>query len=161
LAANPATVRVRLALKNADPIHAPVVAAAPRGKWLAVAGFRDRGIEIYNVADLLRDQREPAARLNARGVPYKKCVFVRRGNEAGLWLSEDADAKPLQGGVFFSFDKRTLTDDAKGWAADVPDRAGLKPAFAKDDKTQTFTITVGDYPKMTLQEGQEPTWYAV
>src|SRR5262249_48782895 len=38
LAANPAAVRVRLALKNTDPIHVPVVAAAPRGKWLAVAG---------------------------------------------------------------------------------------------------------------------------
>jgi WD40 repeat protein len=161
LAANPAAVRVRLALRNTDPIHAPVVAAAPRGRWLAVAGFRDRGIEIYNVADLLRDQREPAVRLNARGVLYKKSVFVRRDKETGLWLSEDADAKPLQGGVFFSFDKRALTADAKGWAADAPDRAGLKAAFARDDKTQTFTITVGDYPKMTLQEGQEPTWYAV
>jgi WD40 repeat protein len=161
LAANSAAVRVRLALKNTDPNHAPVVAASPRGRWLAVAGFKDRAIELYAVADLLDGRREPAVRLNARGVRYKKAVFVRRDKETGLWLSEDADAKPLQGGIFFSFDKRALTDDAKGWAADAPDRAGLRPTFAKDDKTRTFTITVGDYPKMTLQEGQEPTWYAV
>jgi WD40 repeat protein len=147
-----------LALKNTDRIHVPVIASAPRGKWLAVAGFKDRAVEIYAVDNL---RAGPAARLVNKGIHYRKAVFVRRDKETGLWLSEDADAKTLQGGTFFSFDKRALAADAKGWETDAPDRAGLKPVFTKDDKTQRFTARIGDYPKVTLEEGQEPTWYAL
>ena len=57
VAANPATVSVRFSLKNADPVHVPVIAAAAHGKWLAVAGFKDRAIEIYAIEDLLRRKR--------------------------------------------------------------------------------------------------------
>ena len=127
--ADPAASTVRFTLENSDLNSAPVVAAAPRGKWLAVAGFKNRAIEIYSIEDLLAQRTAPAARLRSQGVLYSKAMFVRRDKEVGLWLSEDPKAAPLQDGADFNFDKRSLTDDAKGWKNDTPSRAGWDVDF--------------------------------
>src|SRR5207244_1700551 len=84
--ANPAALRHNFELKDTDPTQRPVVAAAPRGRWLAVAGFKDRAIAIYAVADLLARKTEPAQRLRTNGVQYHKTLFVTRDKEQGLWL---------------------------------------------------------------------------
>src|SRR5581483_2054552 len=89
--------------------YCPVMAASPRRQWIAVACFRDRAIEIYALKDLIDGKETAFKRLQSNGTRFRQAQFVRRGEEVGLWLSEEPKGKPLEGGKFFSFNERTLT----------------------------------------------------
>jgi WD40 repeat protein len=100
----------------------PVMAASPKGQWIAVACFRDCAIEIYRLEDLTTGNGKPSARLKTKATLFSQARFVRRKQEIGLWLSDDPDAKPQEGGMVFSFENRTLTKNNNGWDDDTPDK---------------------------------------
>jgi WD40 repeat protein len=99
-------VVAQIALTNSDRVHLPVVAAAPRGQFIAVADSADHAIKVFATADLLRRKAAPAQVLESAGLTPSRVAFVDKGH--GLWLSEDAKANPLTEGLHFDFDKGKL-----------------------------------------------------
>ncbi len=108
----------------------PVLATAPRGHFLAVAGNPGHTIRLYAVADLRRNNATPFQELRSAGTILRSVAFVKNGKERGLRLNEKPDAA---GGLVYDFAKRTLTDNLQGWQPDGPRTANsdLKPMVDK------------------------------
>ena len=108
----------------------PVLATAPRGHFLAVAGNPGHTIRLYAIADLRQNKVTPLQELRSAGAIMRSVAFVKDGKERGLRLNERPDAA---GGLVYDFAKRTLTDDLQGWQTDAPRAAGdnLKQLVSK------------------------------
>lgn len=108
----------------------PVLATAPRGHFLAVAGNPGHTIRLYAVADLRRNNATPFQELRSAGTIMRSVAFVKNGRDRGLRLNEKPDAA---GGLVCDFAKRTLTDNLQGWQPDTPRAANgdLKPLVDK------------------------------
>jgi hypothetical protein len=111
----------------------PVMAACPRGQYLAVAGNPEHAIYAFRVSDLLvpRAAAPQQQKLRSDGAEMREVAFVRRGNDYGLLLREQSAARsgqprrgPMAGDQIFDFAGRTLTADMNGWAIDTPDANG-------------------------------------
>src|SRR5207302_987796 len=75
----------------------PVLAAAPGGRFLAVAGNKDHRILVFTIADLLNQRGEPQV-LHSAGASQRYVAFVSRveNNEKkwGIALSETGKSQP-------------------------------------------------------------------
>jgi len=113
----------------------PVLASAPRGQYLAVAGDKDHSIWVYSVQDLLGNQIRPQ-HLRSAGLTTRSVAFVQKnqGRDLGLFLSAQpkvqADGPPrmAENDLVFDFAKRSLTPDPRqqGWSVAGPDLDGWR-----------------------------------
>lgn len=124
----------------------PVLAADPRGRYLAVAGDKDHTIAIFGIADLLNRRGGPQI-LRSSGSTMRSVAWVHKGKALGLTLSEstkkDAD-KPI-----FDFTNRSLSADTEGWKSDAPD--------LKDWRVQNVPAKPKERPAVTVRQGEKET----
>ncbi|MCE9530769.1 MAG: hypothetical protein K8T89_06545 [Planctomycetes bacterium] len=108
------------ALEGSDRTQLPQLATS-KGH-IAVAAFRDHGVRVYSLEDLLAGKGEPKERLTGESLTIRQAAFVEKGS--GLWLSEVGGAGPLQGGVIFDFDKREVKANNGAKPADDTPKLG-------------------------------------
>jgi WD40 repeat protein len=121
----------------------PVVAAAPYGQYVAVAGNENHGILIYAVRDLL-DHRNRPRTLHGSGITMRQASFVKKGNDWGLLLNQQARTaggasapNPAPGDQVFDFSKRSLSADITGWSADVPALNNWRVEYSEEKPSET------------------------
>lgn len=113
---------------------APVIAASPQGRYLAVAGADDPAIRVFPVADLLAKQKPAVQKLAGVGDPVRSVAFLRSGQKLGLLLSEQpktgpgAAAQIGERDLVLDFAGRSLSLDPRkqGWTLDGSAEAGWK-----------------------------------
>ncbi|HYH69164.1 MAG TPA: hypothetical protein VD866_31005, partial [Urbifossiella sp.] len=150
LVAADGTAKGRVTLKGVAASGLPSVAASPDGKWVAVAGFDDDRIEVYDAAALAAGR--PVVQVLA-GEPggFARVAFVA-GNK--LWLGGATDEAP-RGGTVLDLAARTAAPGGAGLALDVTPGGGPLPY---DPKAQSVTVTVGGKEqKLELRENEVPT----
>src|SRR5262249_47925650 len=121
-----------------------VLAAAPDGKHLAVAGNDEHDIAVFAIQDLLKKKPEPWQTIHSSGAAVRCVSFVRRGDNLGLLLSEKGvkapgaiPRAPRDGDMIFDPTRRDLTPYKPGeWQASVAPLGGWAARFspAKKDK---------------------------
>jgi WD40 repeat protein len=140
----------------------PVLAAAPNGKYLAVAGDKDHAIRIYAIQDLLAYKSKPRRVLRSAGVVLPQATFVRRGTDLlGLVLSTKGGKGPGQppqppqaGDLLYDFTARKLAPYQKQWPflAPVPDPWSLlTAALALNQVTWRLDTLPSDGWQATLE----------
>jgi WD40 repeat protein len=131
-------IPAKVLLARSDRSQLPVVATG--GRYIAVAATTDHAIQVYRVSDLLAGKTEPMAVLRSDGLAPVRVAFIDRGR--GLWLSTQQGATPLEGGLLFDLEKRSLRAN---------DRAGLSTDITEKGR---WTLTVGaDSKSVTVREG--------
>jgi WD40 repeat protein len=149
----------------------PVVAAAPGGQHLAVAGNDDNTILVYAIKDLLAGKAAPQT-LRSDGATLRYAGFVTQGKDRpGLLVNEAATPadgpcrprEPAAGDLVFDLGGRTLTTELKGWKIDAPDLQGWD-VHTQVGRTQVLRVTQNRRPVgqvVELRPGQEVTAYAL
>src|SRR5439155_16078474 len=107
-----------------------ILAFAPRGGHLAVAGNDQHEIKVFPILELTK--REPRFQtLKSAGSNFRGIAFVKKNNDVALALrSQAADetgpgaaaariAELKAGDVIFDFSRRRLTADQSGWSIDA------------------------------------------
>lgn len=149
LVAADGTTKARVPLTGVAAGTLPTVAASPDGKWVAVAGFTDDRIEVYDAAALAGPQV-----LAGAPAGFDKVAFLA-GNK--LWLGGAADEAP-RGGTVFDFAARKA---APAPAAAVLDIApGTEPLVLAryDPKQPAAKVIIGGQVKtFELREDEVPT----
>ena len=97
----------------------PFVTSSADGRSLAVSGFPEHAVQVFAVADLLKNVDAPQV-LQGAGATVHQTAFVQNGPNVGLILGET----PRKGaeaptGLVFDFTRRALVADA-GWKLDAP-----------------------------------------
>jgi WD40 repeat protein len=129
-------------LPNAEA-KAQHLAAAPTGKYLAVAGDGSQRIRLFSIPELLKNRDAPLPDIHSVGAVIRSVAFVAndKGSELGLAVSEMAGLDPGQlldmgeKSLVFDFAKRTLTPDPKkqGWKLNAPDLDGWKVRMSEQE----------------------------
>lgn len=111
----------------------PVLAAAPRGRHVAVAGNGAHEILVFRVADLVAGKPAAPQRLRSAGSQPRAVAFVTQGKDLGLLLSETPRATPGQaprapqaGDLVFDVARRRLAPFQAGdpWQLSIPPAEG-------------------------------------
>ncbi len=148
----------RMSLKGmaGDNGALPSVAASPDAKWVAVAGFADNRIEVYDAAALARNERADQVLAGAPG-GYARVAFLA-GNR--LWLGAAGEEAP-RGGVVFDPAARKAGPADPGTALDAPAAAPpLDPIY--HEPSATVTVRVGGRAvKLALRPDEVPTALAL
>jgi WD40 repeat protein len=139
----------------------PVLATAPGGRHLAVAGNDAHEIWVYSTDDLLRGKAEPK-KLQSDCAEVESVAFVTNGKELGLLLGEKGPGGPA-GALVFDFAGRRLTDDRKGWEPSAPDPAGWRAERVADGDRPAVAVSDGGRPAgaVRLAKGQRVTAFAL
>jgi WD40 repeat protein len=145
--AAPGTFTVNDALPLWDrATRLPVLATAPRGSAVAVAGAPDHAIRVYSVADLLKNKPRPQL-LHSIGARLGQAALVVKGAgkqaSLGLILSEDTKAAPgaaprppRAGDLLLDFSGRRLTSTLDGWKLFTPAPGGWQADRRADAPSQ-------------------------
>ncbi len=139
------------------------VAAAPNGKYVAVADADREQVLVYSIADL----KQPAGNarpqvLRSDGTTFDAVAFRKKGDAPGLFLGE----KQGDGRFIFDFAKGSLLPVSDDWKDDSIDAAGWKVDPRNGDKkTRTPGAVVVSGPQVEktidLGAGALPTAWAV
>lgn len=131
----------------------PVLATAPRGRFLAAAGNDGHDVLVYSIQDLLNHQPKPQT-LRSIGTAFRFAAFARKGKDVGLLLNETAGKKagtqprePAAGDLVFDFAQRRLTADHTGWQTDRPAMNGWRAE----------SQGAGDRPSVAVYQGDRRT----
>jgi WD40 repeat protein len=136
----------------------PVLAATPKGQYLAVAGNDAQTIHLYKTADLLAGKDQPQI-LQSAWAGIVQAAFVKKGQALGLVLSTKAKAKPGdaprapdKGSLIFDFIQAQLLDQPAGWALATPALGpwSIKAVVPAPDKQKDAATVV-----VVEQAGQE------
>jgi WD40 repeat protein len=153
-------VKVRVDLWRGKP-REPVLATAPGGRHLAVAGQKDHRIRIYALDKLLGGAEAAPQELRSVGVTYQHVSFVRQGKELGLLLNRSprslpGEAVPAPGGIkgdqVFAFGERAWASDPGKWTFDAPD-AGTWQAEYVTKGGRAIRVLQGDRELQRLSLG--------
>jgi WD40 repeat protein len=134
----------------------PAVSASPDGRWVAVRGFADHHVEIYDTATVAKPQIIAGAVSGPSGV-----AFLEGGR---LWIGGTNDT-PARGGVVFNFKTRDVKPNSGKDAVDAP--AGSQPKWEFDaGKGQvvidglktTFRLRGGERPDAVAFLLAGPAW---
>jgi len=113
----------------------PVLACAPRGQHLAVAGNGDHEIRIFKVKDLLQPGVARDQRIRGLGSAWQHVAFASDGKNLALVVNRSprgplGAANPAlnkdQGDILFDFAKRQVAAVDATWRIDAPSTAGWK-----------------------------------
>jgi WD40 repeat protein len=105
----------------------PVLAAAPGGRYLAVAGNNDHVIRVYPIADLLKNQFVEQQEvdyqpLRSVGATITRVAFAKNGKSRGLWLWQQTGTGKPSRKVIFDFSRGTLSADLSDWKTEFRSR---------------------------------------
>jgi WD40 repeat protein len=127
----------------------PVVATAPRGGHIAVAGNSSHEIWVYNVADMIAHRGQPQ-RLRGIGKSHQAAAFARKGNDIGILLSQGTShvpgrnpGQPESGDLIFDIAKRALTNDWEHWKTVSPAMGEWRAELSGQNQS-TVLIYKGD-----------------
>jgi len=156
LVAADGTAKARVALKGVAAGGLPSVAASPDGKWVAVAGFDDNRIEVYDAVAFAAGRPVVQALAGEPG-GFARVAFVA-GNK--LWLGGATDEAP-RGGTVLDLAARTTAPGGAGLAVDGTHGGGpLEKQY--DPKERTVKVTVGGKEQtFELREDEVPTAVAL
>ncbi len=134
----------------------PVLAVSPDRRFIAVCGFSDNRIEIYDAASLAKGEAKVQKLAGAPG-GYTRVAFLN-GNR--LWLGGADDITP-QGGTVFDFTTRKVTVGDGSDKFDGPPQGGTVP-FRVPPQTADVVIQHNEREfKFTLRSGEQPTAVAL
>lgn len=131
----------------------PVLAASPRGQYLAVAGNADHEVRVYAIASLLRRDGAAPQRLRSNGVTFRHVAFAARGNDLALVLNTAGRKAagqappaldPAQGDLLFDFANRRLATEAAGWRTAAPHADGWRAQHAAGKDGTTVDVFQGE-----------------
>lgn len=143
------------------PPSLPVLAASPDGRFVAVAGFADHRVEVYEVTQPGRKLARAPVQLPGEPAGFARVRFLA-GDK--LWLGGAKDA-PGGGGIVFDFPGRAAApNDGKG-QVDAP-KAAPVPTLTNPDPAKNVpgrvSVLVGNAQRtISLPEGERPTAAAV
>jgi WD40 repeat protein len=138
----------------------PVLAVAPGGRYLAVAGNREHSIYIYPLAGLREGKDERLQTIQSSGESLRFVRFVKKGQDRGLTLRPTPGQQggepvqlPIPQGQIFNPTARKLLSQQDGWQDDTAQRDGwqIEKVEKKEPKPSplwTYTLTVS-------RQGQE------
>jgi WD40 repeat protein len=151
----------------------PSLAVAPDGRYLAVAGHAGHEVQIYSVADLLKEAApdkdgalDPAHIIRSTGSVMRYVAFAHGKDGLGLVLNERPRRKPGSppptlgaGDLVFDFAGPGLTE-IKGWTVEAPKTEGWeanKLEFTKASKEYALEVRKEGrvVRRIALQPGQE------
>jgi WD40 repeat protein len=147
----------------------PVLAAAPRGNFLAVAGNEEHEIQVYALNDLLQGGHAPQL-IHSVGVRIRSAGFVTKGGQWGLLLSEtplralgDSPGAPAAGDLVFDLSRHALTADLQGWGLTTSKVGDWKATAAAREGRWTVRVddNAGNSREIKLKENQVVTSYAL
>jgi WD40 repeat protein len=128
----------------------PILATAPRGRFLAVAGNDRHEIQIYRIDELLAGRARPQTR-RAAGESFTQVAFARKGPDVGLALGRDRPKEPgappggpVTGDLVLDFARHSLTADTAGWQPDVVPPAGYRAEAARLVQPEAVNIFKDD-----------------
>jgi WD40 repeat protein len=129
----------------------PVLAAAPRSSYLAVAGNEGHDIQVYSIQDLLKRNKGPHQRLRSTGTAFRFAAFVSKGKDLGILLNETAGKTPGQpprapesADLIFDLTQRRLTADRTGWEISIPDLNGWRTEQKMEKERSIISIFHAD-----------------
>ncbi|MCI0704811.1 MAG: hypothetical protein L0241_27450, partial [Planctomycetia bacterium] len=136
----------------------PVLTASADGQFIAVGGFTDNRVEVYNTADLAANRGKPQL-LAGNTSGFQKVAFLTGGK---VWLGGSTDTI-AKGGVMLdpAMNARTATpNDGKG-TPDAPPKTPEPKLFDPDPIKKlpgrvTYTLD-GKEHTISLGEGERPT----
>jgi WD40 repeat protein len=151
-----------------DGTRIPVVATAPRGAHVAVAGNPDHAIHVYAVSDLLQPQKKPTPLLlRSIGAHFGQAALVRKGQgkqeRFGLILSGEPKAAgaaprpPQKDDVLLDMTGRQMETADGTWQLDAPQLAGWSvapPVKLKDGMRLTVTSPAGTKKDVSVAAGR-------
>jgi WD40 repeat protein len=158
---NLGTVAAEQTLWTGTP-RQPVVATAPRGRYLAVAGNDSHDVLVYSIQDLL-NQRGQAQTLRSMGTAFWFVAFVSKGKDLGLLLREKGvrtlfdptkkltlgvekgpDTFFAAGDLIFDFAQRRLTADRTGWKTTATALGGWRIERTAEEGWTVIAVWQGD-----------------
>lgn len=128
----------------------PVLAASPDGKTLAVAGFTDHRVELYDATSLAASKVERTV-IPAADPGFTKVAFA----DGKLWLGT-ASESPEKGGTVFDPVARTAAANAGKLTADPTTEAKFDWSDATKPNVIAMTLA-GQESKFVLRSAQRPT----
>ncbi len=148
--------RIIVSLTGISDESAPVLAASPDGRYVAVGGYSDNRVEVFATADLAAG-KPVVERLPGDTDGFSRTRFLV-GNK--LWLGRATDA-PTRGGVVLDLVPRTATPNDGKALVDAPP-AGVDPILENPDATKKLpgrvAVTVGGVGRViSLADGERPT----
>ena len=146
----------RVALSGDDLTAPPPLAASPDGKWIAVGGFADNRIEVYDAGALAVGR---AAGQTLAGAPggFARAAFLTGDR---LWLGGPTDAAP-RGGVVFDPAAKKVTGDDKGQIDGPPGGGAVAWTESMTDDVVTLGVAAAPQVRFTLLKGERPTAVAL
>src|SRR5262245_1779844 len=153
----------------------PVLAAAPRGRFLAVTGYPDHSIRLFSIKDLLAG-REASLQppLQSEGLPRHSVAFVKKAGQLGLAVNGTEGAPPSAGAepraprdgdLVVDFNGNRVLKQTDGWELDRPDAAGWAveyiPATPKAPAQFEISRAGRAVQRIVLKRGQVVTQYAL
>jgi WD40 repeat protein len=169
------TVRSDVVLWNGTA-RQPVIAAAPNGRHVAVAGNASHEIWIYALRDL-QGGKPRVQKLQSIGTTIRHAGFVRKGKQLGLLLAETTPAgagpleasaarpprEPAAGDLIFDLVGRRLTAAGQGWATDAPALGVWRAAVTQAAGIPVVTVSRDEdvVREIRLKKGQVITGLAL
>ncbi len=104
----------------------PVLALAPAGTHLAIAGAPDQAVRVFTVASLAAGAKASPQELRSAGTLFRHAAFATDGKERALVLNETARKKPGEtpagldkSDLLFNVPRRAFIATRDGWKLDV------------------------------------------
>lgn len=142
----------RVALRGDDLTAPPPLAASPDGKWIAVGGFTDNRIEVYDAVALAAGRVVGQVLAGAPG-GFARTAFLTGDR---LWLGGPTDTAPRGGVVFDPTAKKATGGD--GAQLDGPPGGGaVEWTGTSADDVVTLTVATAPQVRFTLLKGEKPT----
>ncbi|HVK12978.1 MAG TPA: hypothetical protein VM597_29765 [Gemmataceae bacterium] len=141
----------RVGLTGVSVASRPALASSRDGRFVAVGGFTDRRVEVYDVAALAAGKGGPQVLPGAAG-GFVAVSFLD-GNK--LWLGE-ANQTPAKGGLVFDFAARRATANDGQQKASAP--ADAEITLDADRKPAEVVVRAGGRRTVcTLRASELPT----
>jgi WD40 repeat protein len=160
--------------------NTPVLAVAPRGAHLAVAGNDQHEIKVFPIVELTN--RQPKFQtLKSAGANFRGIAFVKKNNDLALALRPQASEAPAgvdttrlaelrASDLIFDFVRRSLLNDQTGWRIDAPEGGDWRAIVVDLEKNangrttrQAVALQQGgrEQRRITLKRLYEITSFAV
>ena len=139
-----------------------VLASAPRGDFIAVAGNAEQEILVFKVKDLLQPGPAKPQTLKGLGKAWHYAAFATDGKSRALVLNRSLRRGPGvpfpplnkdQGDILFDFAKRRLVPAEAPWRIDAPDLTGwrIEPSPAPPNTPTSLRISRDGQPAKEIK----------
>jgi WD40 repeat protein len=149
-----APIRAPVLLWPGNATGLPVLAASPRGDYVAAAGNDTHQILVYSIGDLLNQTGQPQS-LRGVGSAFTNAEFAASGKDEGLLLTT------ATGRWVFDFVHSKLTDEIKNWTAESPQAGGWAATVTERSSTIAVQAPNGRTKRIQLPDKVQATVVAM